>query len=63
MYDYTSVFGGVPAAVDRFCREHSQRLHVVTDETELPVPESERAKSPWLPRVASFNSYAIIVEN
>jgi hypothetical protein len=60
-HDYTAVFGGCVAAVDRFCREHGQRLEVVTDEQDLPVPESERQRLPWLPTTAACNSYAIMV--
>jgi hypothetical protein len=61
-HDYTAIFGGCVAAVDRFCREHGQTLAIVTDEPELPVPECERLRLPWLPSVAACNSYAIVVE-
>jgi hypothetical protein len=61
-HDYCAVFGGCVAAVDRFCREHGQRLHVVTNEDELPVTPSERERLPWLPSAAACNSVAIVVE-
>jgi hypothetical protein len=61
-HDYCSLFGGVVAAVDRFCALHGQTLAIVTDQPELPILPAERERLPWLPSAAACNSFAIQVE-
>ena len=61
-HDYSAIFGGVVAAVDRFCVEHGQVIHVATDEDEVTIIASELERLPWLPRSAACNSVAIQVE-
>lgn len=57
-HDYTAVCPGVVSAVDRFCRQFSQRIAILTDEPyEAPVLN----RLPWMPATAAFNSFAIQV--
>jgi hypothetical protein len=57
-HDYDSVCPGVVAAVDRFCRQFSQTIAVLTDEEPQPIVN----RLPWMPAAAPFNSFAIEVQ-